>query len=139
MMINECIRTGLKSNKTSMKALSILCYPMLKGYRIDSRYKLCAISKAAGILRNYRKALRKNQNNVNIPYCRRSVLTTCYGLSIREGFLQIPSKIKIPLNKHTLQVLSDKSIMMSSVTITPDSTSISILKNPVRMHCEGIL
>ncbi len=59
-MVNDCIRTDLMHNKTSMKSLSILCYPMLKAYSIDSRYKLCTISKAVGILRNYRKALRKN-------------------------------------------------------------------------------
>lgn len=47
-MINDCIRTGLKNNKTSMKSLSILCYPMLKACRIDSRYKLRTISKTAG-------------------------------------------------------------------------------------------
>jgi hypothetical protein len=111
---------------------------MLKSYKIDSRYKLCAISKAAGILRNYRKALRKKQN-VSIPYCRRSILTTCYGLSIREGFLCIPAKIKIPLNKRTLQILSDKNITIRSVTITPDSISISVLKNPMQMHCEGMI
>jgi hypothetical protein len=116
---------------------------MLKSYKIDSRYKLCAISKAAGILRNYRKALRKKQNvsipYYRIPYCRRSILTTCYGLSIREGFLCIPAKIKIPLNKRTLQILSDKNITIRSVTITPDSISISVLKNPMQMHCEGMI
>ena len=137
-MVNYCIRTGLEHNKTSMKSLSLLCYPMLKEYEIDSRYKLCAISRAAGILRNYRKLKRRHEVRKQ-PYCTRPVLITCYGLKIKDGYLHMPSKIKIPLNKHTLQVLSDPTIEMRSVTINDESLNIAIMKNVEPMECTGIV
>ena len=85
-IVNDCIRIGLEQNVTSLKSLSIVCYPQLKKYVIDSRYKLCAISRASGILRNYRKLKRKGRD-VKIPYCTKPVLTTCYGLKVKDGYL----------------------------------------------------
>jgi hypothetical protein len=59
-MMNRCIRVGLEKNVSSLKALSLRAYPQLSSYDVMSYYKLCAISAAAGVLRNYRKARRKN-------------------------------------------------------------------------------
>lgn len=138
-MVNECIRLGLENNKTSLKSLSLISYAMLKEYRIDSRYKLCAISRAAGILRNYRKLRKKH--NVREPYCTKPVLITCYGLRIKDGYLHMTSKLKIPLNKHTPDFLSDASlqIQIRSVTISDGVLSISVLKVPEPPECTGML
>ncbi|MGA3296798.1 MAG: hypothetical protein ABSD41_05040, partial [Candidatus Bathyarchaeia archaeon] len=54
-MLNECVRIGLSENVTSLKSLSTKAYHQLATYPVMSYYKLCVISKAAGILRNYRK------------------------------------------------------------------------------------
>lgn len=62
-MLNECIRIGLRENLTNLKALSVKAYGHLSRYDAMS-YKLCAISRAAGILRNYRKAGRRGRHVV---------------------------------------------------------------------------
>jgi putative transposase len=47
-MVNHCIRIGLENNCFIMKKLSLLSYHTLKDYQIQSKYKLTAISQAAG-------------------------------------------------------------------------------------------
>jgi len=69
-----------------------------------SYYRLCVISKAAGILRNYRKTKRKNLE-AKEPYARKLQLITCYGFKVGKELL-LPFKpnqpLRIPLNAHVL-------------------------------------
>lgn len=53
LMVNDCIRIGLKENVTSLKSLSLKAYHQLSNYQVPSYYRLCAISAAAGMLKNY--------------------------------------------------------------------------------------
>ncbi len=132
-MLNNCIRIGLAENVTSLKSLSTEAYNQLGCYDVMSYYKLCAISKANGILQNYRKARRKNPKTKE-PYARRLQLTTCYGIKVKtmERTLLLPFKPKqplsIPLNAHVLQVLSESNIQVCSVTLTDQQLSISYAK-----------
>ena len=140
-MLNDCVRIGLAENVTSLKALSTKAYNQLATYDVMSYYKLCAISKATGILGNYRKARRKNPETKE-PYARRPQLTTCYGFKIRaiEKVLMLPFKPKqplsIPLNAHVLRVLSEPNIQIRSVTLTDERLSISYGKEtePIQPH-----
>ena len=109
-----------------------------------SYYKLCAISKATGILRNYRKARRKNPETKE-PYARRPQLTTCYGFKIRaiEKVLMLPFKPKqplsIPLNAHVVHVLSEPSIQIRSVTLTDQQLSISYAREVEQIQPHGLI
>ncbi|MEO9308761.1 MAG: hypothetical protein ABI337_00520 [Nitrososphaera sp.] len=58
-MVNHCIRIGLENNCSTMKKLSLLSYHTLKDYQIQSKYKLTAISQAAGKLAQMKKTLKK--------------------------------------------------------------------------------
>jgi len=49
-MVNDSIRTGLVNDASSLRRLSLLSYDQLAHYHSPSSYKLCAISRAAGIL-----------------------------------------------------------------------------------------
>ncbi len=66
LIINDCIRIGLAKEEmegeiiTSMLKLSLVCYRQLAVYDLPTCYRLTAISKAAGILRNYRREKAKN-------------------------------------------------------------------------------
>jgi putative transposase len=92
-MVNDCIRIGLAENVTSMKALSKKAYRKLAGYDAPTYYRLTAVSKAAGILRNYRHAARK-QPGVKKPYAAKLMLTDCYGFGIRSGRLRLPIRAR---------------------------------------------
>lgn len=141
-MVNECIRTGIKENKTSLKSLSLVCYPKLKKYKIISYYKLCAISRASGILKNYRNLVKQGRR-VKEPYCLKPMLTTCYGFKIRDGYLLLPQskhkQAKIPLNTYVTNTLSDPSLVVRSVTLSAATLSISVEKQSDVIECTGML
>jgi len=125
-MLNDCIRIGLAENVTSLKSLSLKAYRQLSGYDLASYYKLCAISAATGILRNYRKAKRKNPH-VREPYARRPRLTTCYGFKVRDGELSLPTHarkhIRIHVNQHTQAMINGFTVR--SVTLTEGILSLA--------------
>ena len=143
-MMNDCVRIGLAENVTSLKVLSTKTYHQLVTYDAMSYYKLCAISKATGVLRNYRKARRKNPETRE-PYVRRPQLTTCYGfkISAKAGVLLLPFKPKqpfpVPLNAHVLRVLSEPGIQVRSVTLTKERLSISYEKEVESIRPRGLI
>src|SRR2546425_12483156 len=67
------------------------------------------------------------------------MLTTCYGFKIQNGLLRLPIRprryVYVKLNSHTLQVLSGLSVR--SVTLTPDSLSLTYSKETVEIKPEG--
>jgi putative transposase len=134
-MTNDCIRVGLANdNLSNLKKLSKLTYKELKirFRKVPSYYKLCAISKAAGILNSRRKSINRGYPTKD-PYVKRPLLISCYGINIVNGKLRLPlSKRKyefIPLNAHTLEVLqNDKSLTVRSFTLTERSLSLCIMK-----------
>ena len=141
-MLNDCIRIGLAENKTSLRALSLKAYRQLADYDTPSYYKLCAISKAAGILRNYRKARRRNLR-VKAPYVRRLQLVSCYGLKLKDGCLQIPYRpkqpLRTPLNGHTFALLSETDVIIRSFTLTPERLSICYAKHVDELKPHGFV
>jgi len=141
-MLNDCIRIGLVENMTSLKSLSLKAYKQLAGYDVMSCYKLCAISRATGILRNYRKAKRRGKP-VKEPYATRPQLVTCYGFKIRSGCLLVPFKpkqrIRIPLNDHTLEVLSRPGLSLRSITLTDQTLSITFAKSIALIEPAGFI
>ena len=58
-MVNESIRIGLANDVSSLRKLSLLSYSQLAQYDSPSCYKLCAISRAAGILAAREKSLQR--------------------------------------------------------------------------------
>ncbi len=136
-MTNDCIRIGLAEGLTSLKSLSLASYPKLKAYRVPSAYKLCAISKAAGILKNYRKLSKKHY--VKQPYCTRPSLTTCYGVKILAGKLRMPGSVEISLNTYVQHFLSQPNVEVRSVSFTAESMSVSVTKDVKQAECTGLL
>jgi hypothetical protein len=58
-MANHAIRIGLANKISSIKTVCALSYKQLKRYKVPSSYKLCAVSKAAGILASRKKSMRR--------------------------------------------------------------------------------
>ncbi len=140
LMTNDCIRVGLEFERTrgggesgtpSMRKLSLLCYGQLRRYRGYAQYRLCAISKAAGILSTRRKSIRRGFRTKN-PYVRRSFLASCYGFRVENWNLIIHLDAKrfeyIPLNSHTVGILSNPAVRVRSFTISKDSLSLCLSK-----------
>ncbi|MGQ9469176.1 MAG: RNA-guided endonuclease InsQ/TnpB family protein [Nitrososphaerales archaeon] len=142
LIVNHCIRIGLKENITSLKSLSLKAYHQLSNYDVPSYYKLCAISKAVGILRNYRKAKRK-KSITKIPYAKRLMLTTCYGFKIEDGQVRLPIKPNIyeylSLNNHTQRILSNPSLTVRSIMLTDRTLSITFSKETAEIEPTGLI
>ena len=109
-MVNDCVRIGLRENVTSMKSLCIKAYHPLSAYDIPTYYRLTAISRAAGILQNYRKELKKRGRSPRVPYVTRLSLTDRYGFRIFHRLVRLPIRkgeyIFIILNDHTMRSIS---------------------------------
>jgi len=136
-MVNVCIAIGIEENVSSLKTLSLRSYHRLSRDNL-SYHRLCAISAATGILRNYRKAKRKNPRT-RVPYAKKLMLTTCYGFEITDDLLRLPVKprkyVYLKLNNHTLRVLSGLNVR--SVTVTPASVSIAYSIETAEIRPEG--
>jgi len=139
-ILNDCVRIGLAENVTSLKALSLKAYKQLSRYDVASYYKLCAISAATGILRNYRKAKRKNPC-VKEPYARRPRLTTCYGFKVRDGELSLPihakQGVRISLNQHVQATIN--GFTLRSVTLTEDKLSLTYANDVQQLQPRGFI
>ena len=138
MMVNEAIRIGVEHDVTSMKRLSSLSYSQLSEYKCPSYYKVCAISRAAGILASRKKSIRRVIPTKS-PYAVRQCLTSCYGFKIEKTTLKIPIAARkffdIPLNNHTLDVLSETDSKVRSFTLTARTVSLTISKKVPQIEC----
>jgi putative transposase len=135
-MVNDCLRVGLKfeeENRStpSMKKLSLLCYGQLKGMGVYSAYRLTAISKAAGILSARKKSIKRGFFT-RVPYVSRPLLVSCYNIKVQDRKLRVHlgdgRSEDIPLNAHTLRVLSGAALRIRSFTLTAASLSICFSK-----------
>lgn len=139
-MVNQALGIGLAHGASSLKRLSLLSYRELKGYDCPSRYKICAISRAAGILAARRKSLRRGFV-AKSPYAVKPQLTSCYDFKIEKGMLSIPvgkgRRWSMLLNKHVLGVLSEPGVKMRSFTLTPFTVSLCVSKEVEEVKCYG--
>jgi putative transposase len=139
-MINDCIRIGIAENVTSKQSLAKKAYHQLAKYKVPTYYRLSAINKAVGILRNYRKTLKKHPD-AKKPYATKQTLTDCYGFRIIGTHIRMPiSKTKgtyIRLNKHTQKVISGYTV--KSVTLTACTISIAFSKETITATVTGLI
>ncbi len=137
-MVNRCIRIGMREDTHNMKRLSSLCYHELHDCDILSSYKLCAISRAAGILSNRKQSLRRGRR-VRDPVVRKPFITNCYGVKHSGCLLTIPYRkgnpISILLNDHTQKILSDPALKVRSFSLTESSVSICVSKEAEMVEC----
>ncbi len=140
LMVNDCIRIGLRENITSMRRVCLKSYHALAGYPAVTYYRLTAISRAAGILRTYRKSLGKNPGT-KIPYAEKLMLTDCYGFRIQSDRLRLTLRaheyIYFELNPHTLTAIRDCTVR--SVTLTPTVLSIAYAKEVAETELRGAI
>jgi len=141
-MVNDCIRIGLDENITSTKSLSLKAYHQLERYKVPTYYRLTAISKAVGILRNYRKKLQKHPN-AKKPYASKLMLTDCYSFKIVNNQLRLSLSlgdkkfIFIPLNNYVLRSISGYNVR--SVTLTAFTLSIAFSKETAQTDITGLI
>ncbi len=137
-MVNDSIRIGLVNNASSLRKLSLLSYNQLAHYDSPSYYKLCAMSRAAGILAARKKSIRRGFPSRE-PYAVRPCLVSCYGFKVRNEGLEIPlsrgKRLSLPLTKHTLTVISQPGVQVRSFALTWNRLCLSIAREPPTIEC----
>jgi putative transposase len=126
------------NDASSLRKLSLLSYNQLAHYDSPSYYKLCAISRAAGILAARKKSIRRGFT-ARTPYSFRQQLVSCYGFKIENGYLRIPvsrgKRFSIPLTKHVSEVISRPGFEVRSFTLTRNRLSLCIAHDAPRIEC----
>jgi putative transposase len=137
-MVNDSIRIGLVNDVSSLRRLSLLSYNQLADYDSPSYYKLCAISRAAGILAARKKSLKRGFSTRQ-PYAVRPFLVSCYGFKIRNGGLEIPisrgKRLSLPLTKHTAAIVSHPGVEVRCFTLTRNRLCLSIARDAPMTEC----
>ena len=137
-MVNDSIRIGLLNGACSLRRLSLLSYNQLARYDSPSCYKLCAISRAAGILAARKRSVRRGYAT-RTPYAVRQQLVSCYGFKIENGGLKIPvsrgKRFSIPLTKHVLEIISRPGVKVRSFTLTQNRLSLCIARDVPTVNC----
>lgn len=141
-IVNESIRFGIECNITSKFKLRSFVYPRFNK-TIYSAYVFTAVWKASAILKNYRRAKKKNAD-VRTPFMKRRILVIDnQRYAIIHNHLKFPVRprqfVYIPLNHHVTEVLSEPGLKLGEVTITEDKISISYSKDIPRKKPEGYL
>jgi putative transposase len=141
-MINDSIRIGLVNDVSSLRRLSLLSYNQLAKYDIPSYYKLCAISRAAGILAARKKSIRRGFPTRE-PYAVRPQLVSCYGFKVKNGLLDIPiargKRLRLPLTKHSLGIISTPGVQVRSFTLTRNRLCLSIAREIPGIECSSMV
>jgi putative transposase len=137
-MVNDSVRIGLVNDAYSLRRLSLLSYNQLAHHDSPSYYKLCAISRATGILAARKKSIRRGFPTRE-PYALRPQLISCYGFKVRNGGLEIPVSrgkcLSLALTKHTLTAISQPGVQVRSFTLTRNRLSLSIAREAPRIEC----
>lgn len=141
-MVNYCIKVGLEENITTLKKFSSLHYKDLYIFEIPSYYKLTAMSQAMGRLSRMKRDTKVGRKSKS-PFVSKPYLVSCYGFEINNMLLSIPTGNRnyqnILLNKHTLQILQNRSLRVRSFTITPESISLSIRNETKQIIPENVI
>ena len=137
-MVNESIRIGLANDVSSLRRLSLLSYNQLAHYDSPSCYKLCAISRAAGILAARKKSLKRGLPT-RTPYSVRQQLVSCYSFKTKNRGLEIPvargKRLSTPLTNHTIDIISRLMVKVRSFTLTKNRLCLCIARDVAVIEC----
>src|SRR3989449_4419010 len=137
-MVNESIRIGLANDVSSLRRLSLVSYSQLAQYDSPSCYKLCAISRAAGILAARKKSLKRGLPT-RTPYSVRQQLVSCYSFKTKNRGLEIPvargKRLSTPLTNHTIDIISRLMVKVRSFTLTKNRLCLCIARDVAVIEC----
>src|SRR5213594_322091 len=136
-MVNESIRIGLANNVSSLRRLSLLSYNQLAQYDSPSCYKLCAISRAAGILAARKKSLKRGLPTRTPTLLEQ--LVSCYSFKTKNRGLEIPvargKRLSTPLTNHTIDIISRLMVKVRSFTLTKNRLCLCIARDVAVVEC----
>ncbi|MBU0684414.1 MAG: IS200/IS605 family accessory protein TnpB-related protein [Candidatus Thermoplasmatota archaeon] len=138
LAVNSAIREGLQARVTSRNALTRIAYKDLrKRYpRMYSQHLASAFEVAGGVLKNYRRRVRKG-GACNIPYVKRLMMKAenqAYKLDRQSGTIDLPIMagchigLKLVVSQYHRKFLDDSTLSLGSLTLLPDRVIVAFRK-----------
>jgi IS605 OrfB family transposase len=126
-MLNDCLRLGLEEGALAYEDVKRTCYPRMLQYQVHDAYRISAVFQATNMLKKFRTDSRKAK--VREPMCRNPFLAVSLGVWLEGSRLRLPDCGGVELNPHTLAILSEPGISITSLTLTPSTCSVVYRKS----------
>ena len=138
LAVNNAIRAGLQARVTSRNALCKIAYKEFREQhpRMYAKHLVSAFEVAGGILKNYRKRVRKGITG-EIPFARRLMMKAenqAYKLDRKSGVIDLPIRagchveLKLVVSQYHRKYLDDTCLSFGSLTILPDRVIVAFRK-----------
>jgi len=121
-MLNECVRLGLASGDFSYEGVKRTCHARMGDYPIGYEYQISAIYQASNLLKKFRTDSAKRK--VETPHCRNPHLAVSIGVGLSGNMLDLPTLGQVALTQHSVSVLRQEGVALTSVTLTPTTCSV---------------
>jgi putative transposase len=150
LAVNNAIRAGLQARVTSRNGLTRIAY---NGFRLEhplmySQHLVSAFEVAGGVLKNYRRRVRKGVA-CRIPYVKRLMMKAenqAYKLDRKSGIIDLPIragchvKLNLIVSQYHRKYLDDTTLSLGSLTLLPDRVIIALKKGaPSPYNPESII
>lgn len=122
LMVNECVRLGLDAKATEYEDVKRVCYSRMLEFQVDHGYRVSAIFEASNLLKKNRTDSQKVK--VRPPFCHRPYVAVSVGVRLEGDRLSLPGLDTIELTSHSLSVLRQNGVSLTSVTVTPTTCSV---------------
>jgi IS605 OrfB family transposase len=136
-MINDCLRLGLQTGDFSFQGIKRACLSRMAEYQVHDAYRISAMFEASNVLKKFRTDSQRKK--VSTPVCRRPYLAVSLGVWLEGDSISLPEIGRIKLTPHTISVLSQEGVGVTSVTLTPRSCSVIYHKSVEQVVPEGML
>ncbi|MBU0685523.1 MAG: transposase, partial [Candidatus Thermoplasmatota archaeon] len=144
LAVNNAVRTGFQARVTSRNALIRSAYKDFRQEhpRMYSQHLVSAFEVAGGVLKNYRRRVRKGVA-CRIPYVRRLMMKAenqAYKLDRKSGSIDLPIragchvKLNLVVSQYHRKYLDDETLTLGSLTVLPDRVIIAFRKEAPRAY-----
>jgi putative transposase len=142
LSVNEAVRAGIQARVTSRNALTKLAYKDFRGEHpgMYAQHIVSSFEVAAGVLKNYRRSLRKGVAR-KVPFVKRLMMKAenqAYRLDRVNGIIDLPIRaglhvhLKLIVSRYHKRYLEDESLSLGSLTVLPDRVVITFRKESAR-------
>ena len=138
LAVNNAVRVGLQARVTSRNALNRIAYKDFRQEhpRMYAKHLVSAFEVAGGVLKNYRRRVRKGVA-CKVPYVKRLMMKAenqAYKLDRESGTIDLPIragchvKLNLVVSQYHRKYMDDPTLSLGSLTLFSDRVIITFRK-----------
>ena len=144
LAVNNAVRAGLQARVTSRNVLVRIAYKGLRQQhpRMYSRHLASAFEVAGGVLKSYRRRVRKG-GSCRISYVKRLMMKAenqAYKLDRKSGIIDLPIRagchveLRLIVSEYHRKYLDDTALSLGSLTLLPNRVIVAFRKDAPRLY-----